>query len=218
LEHFERSRYVFEQVQRRPRSQACTELIGFWFCAVIIYIPKSPISQYLVLNLRQLGFSRFESNVLTMPSDFLRVITVLTLTRSSGHLREKAFHCTIPTFIAIPLFTTLLFLPPHGYAWVRFAILTMIIGTPSSHPIMVSWISCNSFDPKKRGIAVALFGTIHEIGSVAAARKWNLTYTQAITLTWAIRDLQRRRQAILLHWQQGPYIDMYGICSGHPGT
>jgi hypothetical protein len=82
---------------------------------------------------------------------------------------------------------------------------------------MVSWISCNSFDPKKRGIAVALFGTIHEIGSVAAARKWNLTYTQAITLTWAIRDLQRRRQAILLHWQQGPYIDMYGICSGHPG-
>ncbi|KAH0127074.1 hypothetical protein KCU67_g17363, partial [Aureobasidium melanogenum] len=35
---------------------------------------------------------------------------------------------------------------------------------------MVSWISCNSFDPKKRGIAVALFGTIHEIGSVAAAQ------------------------------------------------
>jgi hypothetical protein len=139
---------------------------------MIIYIPKSPVSQYLVLNLRQLGFSRFESNVLTMPSDFLRVITVLTLTRSSGHFKEKAFHCTIPTFIELPLFTTLLLLPPHEYAWVRFAILTMIIGSPSSHPIMVSWISCNSFDPKKRGIAVALFGTIHEIGSAAAARKW----------------------------------------------
>ena len=138
---------------------------------MIIYIPKSPVSQYLVLNLRQLGFSRFESNVLTMPSDFLRVITVLTLTRSSGHFKEKAFHCTIPNFIEIPLFATLLLLPSHGYAWVRFAILTLIIGTPSSHPIIVSWISCNSFDPKKRGIAIALFGTIHEIGSVAAARE-----------------------------------------------
>ena len=148
-----------------------TGLIGFWFCAMIIYIPKSPVSQYVVLNLRQLGFSRFESNVLTMPSDFLRVITVLTLTRSSGHFKEKAFHCTIPTLIEIPLFTTLLLLPSHGYAWVRFAILTLIIGAPSNHPIMVSWISCNSFDPKKRGIAIALFGTIHEIGSVAAARK-----------------------------------------------
>jgi len=148
-----------------------TGLIGFWFCAMIIYIPKSPVSQYLVLNLRQLGFSRFESNVLTMPSDFLRVITVLTLTRSSGHFKEKAFHCTIPNFIEIPLFATLLLLPSHGYAWVRFAILTLIIGTPSSHPIIVSWISCNSFDPKKRGIAIALFGTIHEIGSVAAARE-----------------------------------------------
>ena len=115
-----------------------TGLIGFWFCAMIIYIPKSPVSQYLVLNLRQLGFSRFESNVLTMPSDFLRVITVLTLTRSSGHFKEKAFHCTIPNFIEIPLFATLLLLPSHGYAWVRFAILTLIIGTPSSHPIIVS--------------------------------------------------------------------------------
>jgi uncharacterized membrane protein YadS len=137
---------------------------------MIIYVPKSPPSQYLVLNLRQLGFSRFESNVLTMPSDFLRIITVLTLTRSSGHFKEKALHCTIPLFIEIPLFATLLLLPSHGYAWARFTILTLIIGSPSSHPIIVSWISCNSFDPKKRGIAIALFGTIHEIGSVAAAR------------------------------------------------
>lgn len=152
-------------------AQPVIGLIGFWFCAMIIYISKSPVSQYLVLNLRQLGFSRFESNVLTMPSDFLRVITVLTLTRSSGHFEEKAFHCTVPNLIEIPLFATLLILPPHGYAWVRFAILTLIIGTPSSHPIIVSWISCNSFDPKKRGIAIALFNTIHEIGSVAAARK-----------------------------------------------
>ncbi|KAG9688149.1 MFS general substrate transporter, partial [Aureobasidium melanogenum] len=145
-------------------------LVGFWFCASVIYIPKSPVSQYLVLNLRQLGFSRFESTVLTIPSDVLRVITVLALTRSSGHFKEKAFHCTIPTCIEIPLFATLLLLPSHGYAWARFAVLTLIIGAPNSHPIMVSWISCNSFDPKKRGIAIALFGTIHEIGSVAAAQ------------------------------------------------
>lgn len=161
-----------KQARWPRRSTFSTGLIGFWFCALIIYVGKSPVSQYLVLNLRQLGFSRFESNVLTMPSDFLRVITVLVLTRSSGHFKEKAFHCTIPNFIEIPLFVTLLLLPSHGYAWVRFAILTLIIGTPSSHPIIVSWISCNSFDPKKRGIAIALFGTIHEIGSVAAAREW----------------------------------------------
>jgi hypothetical protein len=83
---------------------------------MIIYIPKSPVSQYLVLNLRQLDISRFESNVLTMPSAFLRVVTVLALTRSSGHFKEKAFHCTIPKFIGIPLFTILLVLPSHGYA------------------------------------------------------------------------------------------------------
>ncbi|KAI4724383.1 putative MFS transporter [Aureobasidium sp. EXF-10728] len=145
-------------------------LIGFWFCASIIYIPKSPVSQYLVLNLRQLGFSRFESTVLTIPSDLLRVVTVLTLTRSSGHFNEKTFHSMVPTCIEIPLFMTLLLLPSHGYAWARFAISTLIIGTPSSQPIMVSWISCNSFDPKKRGIAVALFGTIQELGSAAAAQ------------------------------------------------
>ncbi|KAI5254267.1 putative MFS transporter [Aureobasidium subglaciale] len=145
-------------------------LIGFWVCASIIYIPRSPVSLYLVLNLRQLGFSKFASSVLTIPSDFLRVITMLALTRSSGHFKENAFHCMLPPLLDIPLFTTLLLLPSHGYAWARFAILTLIIGAPNSHPIITSWIACNSFDPKKRGIAIALFSTIHEIGSVAAAQ------------------------------------------------
>ncbi|THX45742.1 putative MFS transporter, partial [Aureobasidium pullulans] len=122
-------------------------LIGFWFLALIIYMGKSPVSQYLVLNLRQLGFTRFESTVLTIPSDFLRTVTVLALTWSSGHFKEKVFHCIIPGCIEIPLFAALLILPPHGYSWVRFAIITLIIGSPSSHPIMASWISVNSFDP-----------------------------------------------------------------------
>ncbi|THW93481.1 putative MFS transporter [Aureobasidium pullulans] len=145
-------------------------LMGFWFLALIIYMGKSPVSQYLVLNLRQLGFTRFESTVLTIPSDFLRTVTVLALTWSSGHFKEKVFHCIIPGCIEIPLFAALLILPPHGYSWVRFAIITLIIGSPSSHPIMASWISVNSFDPKKRGITIALFGTFHEIGSIAAAQ------------------------------------------------
>ncbi|THZ47814.1 putative MFS transporter [Aureobasidium pullulans] len=121
---------------------------GFWLLALIIYMGKSPVSQYLVLNLRQLGFTRFESTVLTIPSDFLRTVTVLALTWSSGHFKEKVFHCIIPGCIEIPLFAALLILPPHGY----------------------SWISVNSFDPKKRGITIALFGTFHEIGSIAAAQ------------------------------------------------
>jgi len=146
---------------------------GFWFLSLIIYMGKSPVSQYLVLNLRQLGFTRFESTVLTIPSDFLRTVTVLALTWSSGHFKEKVFHCIIPGCIEIPLFAALLILPPHGYSWVRFAIITLIIGSPSSHPIMASWISVNSFDPKKRGITIALFGTFHEIGSIAAARKFS---------------------------------------------
>ncbi|THV65383.1 putative MFS transporter [Aureobasidium pullulans] len=145
-------------------------LIGFWFLALIIYMGKSPVSQYLVLNLRQLGFTRFESTVLTIPSDFLRTVTVLALTWSSGHFKEKVFHCIIPGCIEIPLFAALLILPPHGYSWVRFAIITLIVGSPSSHPIMASWISVNSFDLKKRGITIALFGTFHEIGSIAAAQ------------------------------------------------
>ncbi|TIA07710.1 putative MFS transporter [Aureobasidium pullulans] len=145
-------------------------LMGFWFLALIIYMGKSPVSQYLVLNLRQLGFTRFESTVLTIPSDFLRTVTVLALTWSSGHFKEKVFHCIIPGCVEIPLFAALLILPPHGYSWVRFAIITLIIGSPSSHPIMASWISVNSFDPKKRGITIALFGTFHEIGSIAAAQ------------------------------------------------
>ena len=43
---------------------------GLYFIGLIAYIPASPVQGYLTLTLKRLGFSTFNSNMLTIPSAF----------------------------------------------------------------------------------------------------------------------------------------------------
>jgi len=58
-------------------------LRGLFFIGLIAYIPASPVQGYLTLTLRRLGFTPFESNMLTIPSAALQIITMLLLSWSS---------------------------------------------------------------------------------------------------------------------------------------
>jgi hypothetical protein len=144
---------------------------GLYFIGLIAYIPQSPVQGYLSLTLKRLGFTTFESNMLSIPSAVLQIILMLILSKSSEYFGERTFHCVIGEFWSLPLLATLLGLPDHGYNWGRFTVTTMISGYPYFHPIVSSWISENTFDVKKRAITAATYNVIVQIGSVISSRK-----------------------------------------------
>lgn len=190
-------------------------MLGLWIIGLLSYIPKAPVIQYLALNLRRMGFSTFTSNVLMIPSEFLRVLGLLVLARSSEHFNERAMHCIFAELFCVPLFATLLVLPAGGFRWARFAIATLITGGPTSFAIVVNWISRNSFDVRKRAVSIAIFGMFDLVGSVAAARKCTkTTYKRSRSRTdQRPRNLSRRRCTILFHREQSSHISGSNLVS-----
>ncbi|MCJ1252070.1 hypothetical protein MMC30_009308 [Trapelia coarctata] len=143
---------------------------GLYFIGLIAYIPATPVQAYLSLTLKRLGFSTFNSNMLSIPSAVLQIILMLALAYSSEYWNERTFHCIFGEFWVMPLLIALLALPPADVLWGRFAITTMISGYPYFHPIVSAWISENSFDVKKRAITAANYNVIVQIGSVIGSQ------------------------------------------------
>jgi hypothetical protein len=165
---------------------------GLYFIGLVAYIPASPVQGYLSLTLRRIGFSKFDSNMLSIPSAVLQIILMLALAFSSNHFMERTWHCIIGEFWCLPLLVALLTLPAGGHEWGRFTITTMIAGCeyfslssckfqqltlmtdPYFHPIVSAWISENSFDVKKRAITAATYNVIVQVGSVISSRKLSM--------------------------------------------
>ncbi|KAI4801380.1 putative MFS transporter [Aureobasidium sp. EXF-8845] len=143
---------------------------GLYLVGLVAYIPAAPISGYLSLTLKRLGFSTFNSNMLTIPAAVLQIILMLGLAYSSNHFLERTWHCIFGEFFIMPLLIALIALPAGGYNWGRFSISTLISGYPYFHPIVVAWISENTFDVKKRAISAATYNVIVQVGSVVSSQ------------------------------------------------
>ena len=143
---------------------------GLYFIGLVAYIPASPVQGYLTLSLKRLGFSRFDSNMLTIPSAVIQIITMLGLAYSSEFFNERTFHCVFGEFWSLPLLAALLTIPDGGREWSRFSLITLISGYPYFHPIVSAWISENTFDVKKRAITAATYNVIVQIGSLIGSQ------------------------------------------------
>ncbi|KAH7376698.1 major facilitator superfamily domain-containing protein [Plectosphaerella cucumerina] len=147
-----------------------SSLWGLFFIGLVAYIPATPVQAYLTLTLRRIGFSTFDSNMLTIPSAALQIVSMLLLAWSSDRFNERTFHCVVGEFWILPLLIALRTLPDGGREWGRFTLITLISGYPYFHPIVTSWISENTFDVRKRALAAATYNVIVQIGSLIGSQ------------------------------------------------
>ncbi|KAK3380489.1 major facilitator superfamily domain-containing protein [Lasiosphaeria ovina] len=141
-------------------------LWGLYFIELVAYIPASPVQRYVTLRLRRIGFSSFDSNMLTIPSAVLQIITMLALAWSSDFFNERTLHCIFGELWIMPMLISLLVLPDGSREWPRFALITLTSGYPYFHPMVTSWMSENTFDVEKRAIAAAICNVIVQVGSL----------------------------------------------------
>ncbi|KAK6535650.1 hypothetical protein TWF694_002105 [Orbilia ellipsospora] len=132
-------------------------------------LPSGPPDQYLTLNLRNLGFSTFEANLLSVPSQFCGAVTMLIFTWLSVSWNQRAFFGIItqlwylPNLIALALMrrqTT-----PH-YNWAVFAVLTVLLSYPSPHAMHVGWANRNSNSVRTRAVSAALYNMMVQFSRV----------------------------------------------------
>jgi hypothetical protein len=88
---------------------------GLYFIGLVAYIPATPVQAYLSLTLKRIGFSTFNSNMLSIPSVVLQFIPILALAYSSEYWNERTFNCMFGEFWVLLLLAALLGLPAGEY-------------------------------------------------------------------------------------------------------
>ncbi|OAA74863.1 MFS transporter [Akanthomyces lecanii RCEF 1005] len=105
-----------------------------------------------------LGFSRFQSNLLTIPSTVLQIFSMLGLTYLAEHMRSLSLVALLAQIWALPFIIYLNVVDTATVnKWIMFAVITLLLGYPSAHPIQVAWTSRNSNTVRSRTVSAATY-------------------------------------------------------------
>ncbi|KAG7666026.1 uncharacterized protein J8A68_000456 [[Candida] subhashii] len=134
---------------------------------VIAFIGQNTFGSYFGLLNRQLGFSVFDTNLLTIPQAVLHIIFLLSITWFSERINQRALVCLLAPLYATPLIAIIRWWPGAGIkVWPTYVLNTLFLGQPYIHAICVSWVSRNSNSVRTRSISSALYNMFVQLGSV----------------------------------------------------
>ncbi|KAF7348512.1 hypothetical protein MVEN_01368700 [Mycena venus] len=133
------------------------DLWPLYIIGLLFGIPSGPPGTYLTLSLRNLGFSTFQTNLLTIPSTVVGVITMFGITLVSETVNERSLVAMTQDLWTLPFLIALYLLPDHPNQWVYFGLASGLLSYPYTHPIQVGWCSRNSGAVASRTVNASLF-------------------------------------------------------------
>ncbi|USW49405.1 Putative major facilitator superfamily, MFS transporter superfamily [Septoria linicola] len=141
-----------------------------YLIGLIVYIPMNPVSNYITISLRQLGFSTFHTNLLVIPHTVASVVTLIGLTWISERINERSLIAMIQNVWVLPCLLALRFWPgSQTDPWGTYALITTLLAYPYCHAIMVGWASRNSGSVRTRSISAACYNICVQLGNVAGS-------------------------------------------------
>lgn len=101
-------------------------------------IPATPITAYITLNLKTLGFNTFQTNLLTVPAYVLFLIQLIFWTWLSERLKgnTRFFIVLVSQIWMLPLVLTLELLPAKASPWSWYSVTILLVGYPYIHAIL----------------------------------------------------------------------------------
>ncbi|CEP64326.1 uncharacterized protein LALA0_S11e01574g [Lachancea lanzarotensis] len=138
---------------------------------LIAYIPANTVAPYLTLNLKQLGFSTFNVQLLSIPYNVLHIILLLLITKISDIFNERSL-----VALLAPVYSTFLLGIIRWWSgsmkekWPTYVITTLFLGQPYIHAMCVAWVSKNSNSIKTRSVSSAVYNMFVQLGTIAGSQ------------------------------------------------
>jgi predicted MFS family arabinose efflux permease len=145
------------------------DLWPLYAIGLVAYIPQSPPTTYITLTLKGLGFSTFNTNLLTIPYSVFHIITLLLLTQLSERTNERALVSMLQAIWTLPCVIALRFWPGAlKDKWATYALTTVLLSYPYCHAILVGWTSKNSNNVGARSVSAAFYNMTVQLGNICA--------------------------------------------------
>jgi len=133
------------------------DLWPLYLLGLITFIAPTTVGAYFTLTLRSLKFTTFQTNLLSIPSSVLFLLNNLALAFTSKRAKERTLIASISAWWLLIFFIVLTQLPDTSSRWVKWVVLTLLLGYPYPHPILVSMNSANSGSVRTRTVASSLY-------------------------------------------------------------
>ncbi|CAG8167715.1 unnamed protein product [Penicillium salamii] len=140
-----------------------------YLLGLIWMIPTTPSANYLTLQLRSQGFTTFQTNLLVIPSAVVSITTMIAITWIAERTNQRLLCGASVEVWNLVLLIALVVLPEKTMPWQRWAILTLLVGGPSIHPVVVALTSRNAGSVRTRTVASALYNMSVQISGIAGA-------------------------------------------------
>ncbi|KAI5970191.1 hypothetical protein CANMA_000802 [Candida margitis] len=118
------------------------DLWPIYAIGLVAYIGQGTFTSYFTLMNRQLGFSVFDTNLMTIPYSVLHIVFLLIISWFSERVGERSL------------------------IWVTWVLNTLYLGQPYIHAICVAWVSRNSNSVRNRSICSALYNMFVQLGNI----------------------------------------------------
>ncbi|KAJ5885013.1 hypothetical protein N7495_009523 [Penicillium taxi] len=132
-------------------------------------IPNTPATNYISLELKSLGFTTFHTNLLTIPAYVIFILNLLFWTWISERFNQRLLLGVVTEVWALVLLIALETLPEDKSAWVRWVLITLLIGMPYIHAIIVAITSRNAGSVRTRTVATALYNMAVQVSNIIGA-------------------------------------------------
>ncbi|KAL5521124.1 hypothetical protein ACEPAG_9046 [Sanghuangporus baumii] len=142
------------------------DLWPLYILGLMFGIPVGPVTQYLTLSLRELGFSVFETNLLTIPSTAVAIVTMLLVSLLSENIHDRALVSMLEDIWSLPFLVALYCLPANPSPWLYYGLASGLLCYPYVHPIQVGWCSRNSGAVASRTVNASLYNMFVQASSV----------------------------------------------------
>lgn len=152
------------------RTVADYDLWPLYLTGMIAYIPMSTPSSYLTLTLRSLGFSPFNTNLLTIPSNVVHIVFLLIITWATEKFDERSLITCIQPLWMIPCLGVLTWWKGSlDNVWGTYSVLVVLLSAPYIHAILVAWCSRNSNTVSTRTLSSAVYNMFAQAGGIIAS-------------------------------------------------
>lgn len=132
-------------------------------------IPTYPMTQYLTLHIRSLGYTTFETNLLTIPAYVLFIFQILWWTWVSEKTDQRFLVGLVSQVWALPILIVLENISGSTAPWVGWGLSTLMVGHPYIHAILVAITSRNAGSVRTRTVASALYNMCVQASNVFAS-------------------------------------------------
>ncbi|KAJ5657047.1 major facilitator superfamily domain-containing protein [Penicillium longicatenatum] len=145
------------------------DLWPIYVLGILFEIPTSPPKTYLTLSLTGIGFTTFQTTLLSIPVTVFAAINLLLVTEISERVNQISLVGLFAQLWSLPLLIVLYTSAGTLSNWGLYGVTFVLLGWPNPQAAQVGWCSRLSNSVRTRAVSAALFNIMIQLSGIASS-------------------------------------------------